>query len=125
MDKEKIFQHSKEESDKRLLKVEGILALSSTLLFLIIISLATYLIYYLDVLVFPIIMFCLGFIILIFNLLICVYIEQKAGFYICTKCKNKYIPTYNQVLFSPHINRTRYMKCPYCQKRSWQRKVIK
>lgn len=27
--------------------------------------------------------------------------------------------------FSPHMGRTRYMKCPECGKRSWQKKVLK
>lgn len=55
---------------------------------------------------------------------IALYIEQKAGYYECDKCHYKYIPTYFQVLFAPHINRTRYMKCPECKKRSWNKKVI-
>lgn len=27
------------------------------------------------------------------------------------------------VYFAMHIGRTRYMKCPHCQKRSWQKKI--
>ncbi len=55
----------------------------------------------------------------------CLRIEKDAGFYECQCCHNKYIPTYNQVLWSMHYGRTRYMKCPKCGKRSWQKKVIK
>ena len=51
-------------------------------------------------------------------------IEQKAGYYECGECHTKYVPTYNSVLWAMHINRTRFMKCPNCGKRSWQRKVI-
>lgn len=51
-------------------------------------------------------------------------IEQKAGYYVCSKCGHKYIPAYNSVFCAMHINRTRYMKCPKCNKRSWQKKVL-
>ena len=51
-------------------------------------------------------------------------IEQIAGFYECKHCHHKYVPAYKRVFFAMHINRTRYMKCPECNKRSWQKKVI-
>lgn len=51
-------------------------------------------------------------------------IEQIAGYYECSNCNYKYIPTYKSVLFSMHVNRTRKMKCPNCNKKSWHRKVI-
>ena len=51
-------------------------------------------------------------------------IEQVAGYYQCAKCGHKYVPTYRSVFFAMHINRTRYMKCPKCRKKSWQKKVI-
>ena len=40
------------------------------------------------------------------------------------KCKYKYIPSYKQVLFAMHSGRTRYMRCPKCHKKSWNKKVI-
>ena len=51
-------------------------------------------------------------------------IEQKAGYYECRKCHHKYVPTYPDVFWAMHINRTRYMKCPECNKWSWNKKVI-
>jgi len=51
-------------------------------------------------------------------------IEQKAGYYECRKCHHKYVPTYPDVFWAMHINRTRYMKCPECDKWSWNKKVI-
>lgn len=52
-------------------------------------------------------------------------IEQVAGYYECQKCHHKFIPTFNQVLWAMHINRTRYIKCPECHKKIWCKKVIK
>lgn len=51
-------------------------------------------------------------------------IEQVAGYYQCSKCGHKYVPTYHSVLFSVHIDTTRYMRCPVCNQKSWQKKVF-
>ena len=72
-----------------------------------------------------ILLICIGFVHFGFGMYFCLLIEKDAGFYECKHCHNKHIPTYKQVFFSMHIGRTRFMKCPKCQKRSWQKKVIK
>ena len=51
-------------------------------------------------------------------------IEQTAGYYECNKCQHKYVPKYLSVFGAMHMGRTRYMKCPKCNKRSWQKKVV-
>lgn len=51
-------------------------------------------------------------------------IEQKAGYYECQKCGHKHIPRYSSVFFAMHVNRTRYMRCPKCNKFTWQKKVL-
>ena len=51
-------------------------------------------------------------------------IEQVAGYYECKVCGHRYVPTYKAVNLAMHMGRTRYMKCPKCGKKSWQRKVI-
>lgn len=52
-------------------------------------------------------------------------IEQKAGFYECQKCGHRHSPQYSSVFLAMHINRTRYMRCPKCHQRSWQKKVLR
>ena len=51
-------------------------------------------------------------------------IEQTAGYYECGKCHYKYVPNYSSVFFAMHVGRTRYMKCPKCNQRSWNKKII-
>ena len=51
-------------------------------------------------------------------------IEQIAGYYECNKCHHKYIPSYKNITLAPHMNRTRYMRCPKCNKKSWHKKVL-
>lgn len=72
-----------------------------------------------------IILISIGIIIFIIGVLSAIKIEQAAGYYECQHCHHKYIPTYKAVLFSIHMGRTRHMKCPECQHKSWNKKVIK
>ena len=65
-----------------------------------------------------------GFVNLFVAVWFSIVIETKAGFYECGKCGHKYVPEYKQVLWSMHMGRTRYMKCPECKKRSWNKKRI-
>ena len=51
-------------------------------------------------------------------------IEQMAGYYECAACGHKHVPRYGSVFMAMHMGRTRYMKCPECGKRSWQKKRI-
>lgn len=111
----------KEQSDKKMLRLEIVVGYISSITFLILIFVASYVEMqnWIKILLiaFGIITFAVG----MYN---CIKIEQTAGYYECTKCHHKYVPTYSSVLWSMHINRTRYMKCPKCNQRSWQKKVI-
>jgi transcriptional regulator with XRE-family HTH domain/DNA-directed RNA polymerase subunit RPC12/RpoP len=51
-------------------------------------------------------------------------IEQVAGYYECKVCGHRYVPTFKAASFSMHMGRTKYMKCPNCGKKSWQKKVL-
>ena len=111
----------KEESDKRLLTFEIVIGVIIVATLLVLMGIACYaeMEEYIRFLI--IIPSLISFIAIAF---IMVKIEQVAGYYECQKCHHKYIPTYSSVLWSMHINRTRYMKCPKCNQRSWQKKVI-
>ena len=71
-----------------------------------------------------IILIVIGFILGCVGIFFAVRIEQVAGYYECGKCKHKYVPSYNSVLWSMHYGRTRFMKCPKCKQLSWQKKVV-
>ena len=51
-------------------------------------------------------------------------IEAETGFYECGKCGHRHVPTYSSVLWAPHMGRTRYMRCPKCEEKSWQKKRL-
>ena len=51
-------------------------------------------------------------------------LEVSVGAYKCKHCAHEMVPTYKQALNAPHFGTTRYMKCPKCGKKSWQKKVL-
>ena len=111
----------KEESDKRLLTMEIVIGLLISIVFFALIFIASF-VEMEDWL--RITLIITGFIPFVIMIPFAIRIEQKAGYYECQKCHHKYIPSYSSVLWAMHINRTRYMKCPKCNQRSWQKKVI-
>ena len=115
------LKRQKEESDKRLLTMEVVMGAGTVVMFLALVMLAS-LVDIEDWLRFLIII--PAFVFLFFVSLVLLRNDQTAGYYECKKCHHKYVPTYKSVLWAPHINRTRYMRCPKCGKRSWQRKII-
>ena len=115
------MKKEQEDSTKRLLSMEIVIGVLISIVFFALIFIASF-VEMEDWLRITLIM--TGFIPFIIMVPFAIRIEQKAGYYECQKCHNKYIPSYSSVLWAMHVNRTRYMKCPKCGKRSWQKKVI-
>lgn len=67
---------------------------------------------------------CASTIIFVIAGFIALKFEIDAGYYECKKCHHKFIPTYKEVMISPHMSTTRYLKCPECKKRGWAKKVM-
>ena len=111
----------KEEADKKMLSMEILVGVFSTIIllsFILMASLAAMQIW---------LRICLivgGFILFVIGIFFALKIEQTAGYYQCQKCNHQYVPTFKSVFFAPHINRTRYMRCPKCGKKSWNKKVL-
>ena len=111
----------KEENDRRLLAVEIVLGILSTVILLVPIMIAALLPmqdWQRAVLIF------VGFIPAFVGFFFTLKIEQVAGYYECRKCGHRYVPDYKSVSMAMHMGRTRYMRCPECNKKSWQKKVI-
>lgn len=111
----------KEEKDRQLLYMEVVIGIISVILFLTIIAVAS-LIQMDDWVRFLLI--GIDFITFLPICLLMLKIEQVAGYYECDKCHHKYVPTYFNMNKAPHMGRTRYLKCPKCGKKSWNKKVI-
>ena len=111
----------KEESDKRLLTLEWVIGILSVIIIVVPAFVGKFLLLeeWQQVTV-----ALSGFIPGLVGISFAVKIEQVAGYYQCKECGHKYVPTFKAVYLAMHMGRTRYMKCPRCGKKSWQKKVI-
>ena len=110
-----------EKNSKLLLTLEVVLGIISTVLLLSTVLFASYanIPDYLRV-----ILIVVGAAISFTGIHFCLIIEKDAGYYECGHCHHKYVPTYSQVMKAMHVGRTRYMRCPKCGEKSWNKKTI-
>ena len=111
----------KELADKRLLAVEVFIGITATVVLFAMIFVAAF-VQMEDWLRIVLIVF--GFVLFLAGCFYAVRIEQVAGFYECKACGHRYVPTYKAVNLAPHMGRTRHMKCPQCNRKTWQKKVL-
>ena len=115
------LKRQKEASDKRLLNMEIVTGVIGTIFFVSAILLAALL----DLPTWlRIVIIAISFVLIFVMCFFLVRIEQVAGYYECKHCHHRYVPTYKQANLAMHMGRTRYMKCPKCGKKSWQKKVL-
>ena len=112
----------KEQKDKQLLDLEYVIGYTASITFFILIFIASFVEMenWLRLL-----LIVAGSVIFAFGVGNAVKIEQVAGYYECSDCHHKYVPTYQSVLWAQHMGRTRKMKCPNCGKKTWNKKVLK
>ena len=116
------LQQAKENRDRWLLSMEIVIGVLSLVILLSLSLVAAFIEMAVWIKIFLVVF---GFVVSMIGLSFALKIEQIAGYYVCKNCGHKHIPSYWQVFFAPHINRTRYLKCPHCHKRSWNKKVAK
>lgn len=111
----------KELTDKNMLRSATIIGLFATIILLLLIMIAA-LAEIKDWI--RVVLVVLGFIIAFVGFFFALKIEQVAGYYQCKKCGHMHVPTYKEVNLAMHMGRTRYLKCPRCNQKSWHKKVI-
>ena len=111
----------KEEADRKLLSLEVVIGIFSVVILFGFIFSAAYIQMQAWL---RACMIILGFAISLVGFGFALRIEQVAGYYECKECGHRYVPTYKVVNMAPHLGRTRKMRCPNCNKKSWQKKVI-
>ncbi len=112
----------KEEADKRLLALEIFIGILVSVIWFSLIFVAAF-VPMADWL--RIVLIAVGAIPFFVGIFYAIRIEQTAGYYECANCGHKYVPTFKSVLFAMHYGRTRYMRCPKCDQKSWQKKTLK
>ena len=115
------MKRSVEEKDRQLLRTEFLVGIPGVIAGLVMFSVAKYV-------AMPtwtqILLIIVAIILILATAFIGVRIEQKAGYYECQCCHNRYTPTYAQTILALQGGGRRFMKCPKCGKRSWQKKVL-
>ena len=110
-----------EVQNKKMMFYEIVIGYISSVTFLILLFTTSFAV---ENIVARIILFILAFLVLIIGVSFALKIETETGYYECQKCHHKYVPKYSKVYFAMHIGTKRYMKCPKCNERTWQKKVL-
>ena len=112
---------NEEETNRYLPRLERVLEVLTLLSSLTIIFIAAFLI---PMGIATYILIAISLIILIIGTYFALKIECDAGYYECQHCHHSHIPPLKTVVLAPHIGRSRWMKCPYCHKRSFMKKTL-
>ena len=119
------LQKQNQETNKLVLSLEIAFGIISIISLFLILFFGIYVAENYDTIVLPVVVISVAFVLFIISMVFCLKIEQKIGYYICKKCGHKHVPSFGQVNWAMHIGRTRYMSCPSCKQKSWQKKIIK
>jgi transcriptional regulator with XRE-family HTH domain/DNA-directed RNA polymerase subunit RPC12/RpoP len=111
----------KQQADKRLLRAEVFIGITATVVLLALVFLAAFVQMANGL---RIALIAIGFVLFLAGCFYALRLEQVAGYYECAECGHRYVPTYKAVSMAQHMGRTRYMRCPECEKKSWQKKVL-
>ncbi len=120
---ENLFKMRKqqEEGNKKLLIMEVVVGLMSSIAFIIMIFTAGFAV---TDIVWRSVLIGSAIVIFAVGLFVALWLEREVGYYECSKCNHRYVPSWRKHLFAMHIGRTRYMKCPECRKWSFSKKVL-
>ncbi|MCH5182983.1 MAG: helix-turn-helix transcriptional regulator [Oscillospiraceae bacterium] len=115
------MKRESERQHRAMLRFEIVLGVISVVAFLALLFVAEF---FVELLPLKVGLFVTAFLLLLVGMGFSLRIEQTAGYYACACCGHRYVPGYRSVFFAMHMGRTRYMKCPKCGKRSWNKKVL-
>ena len=112
---------NEEETNRYLLRLERVLEVLTLLSSLTIIFIAAFLI---PVGIATYILIAISLIILLIGTYFALKIEHDAGYYECQHCHQSLRPDMKTLVLAPHNGRSRWMKCPYCHRRSFMKKTL-
>lgn len=115
------LKKSEEEKDK-LLFISMYVIIIASIIFLLIIYLLAY--HFMEEGPLQLIVILLSTLVVLVACLFALKLETSVGFYECKKCHHKHKTSYKEVLWAMHMGTTRYLKCPNCNEKSWNKKVL-
>ena len=112
-----------EKRNKLLLQVDIAMCVAGVMLMVLLSLVGSYLCEHGMLVIGYILMFS-QFILVIPMLYFSIKIEHDAGYYECPNCGERYVPTMKETIFAPHMGWNKKLKCPYCGKKGYHKKVI-
>lgn len=96
-------------------------------IFTILSSLALILIsaFYITQLWLRLVMFGIALIVILSDVAVIILVAISTEIYKCEKCGERFVPTLSAYLLAPHTFTKRYLKCPYCGKKHWNKSHLK
>ncbi len=71
------------------------------------------------------VMIGIALIVVISNVAVILLVAVSTEIYKCDKCGEKFAPTLSAYIFAPHTFSRRYLKCPHCGKKCWDKSNIR
>ena len=65
-----------------------------------------------------------GIIIFIIGIGYALKLEAESGYYACPNCGYRWVPSFWSAAIAPHIGRSRLLTCPECGKKGMHKKVL-
>lgn len=109
------------QNNQKLLSLETVIGYVSSVSFLVLIFSASFAVTQMQ---WRIPMIAAGAVIFAVGMYHSLKLEQGAGYYECPNCHKRYVPTMRAVFLAPHIGRSRRMRCPYCGRKGYHRKML-
>jgi len=115
------LQKQEELNNKKLLSLEVVIGFTSSAAYIAMVFAASYAVqslWWRHGLMF------VGLVIFLIGMVYALKLEREAGYYECPNCEQRYVPSMSAVVWAPHIGRSRRMKCPYCGRKGYHKKVL-
>ncbi len=108
-------------NNKKLLALENVIGYTCSISFLVLIFAASFAV---TISIWRIVMILCGLVIFIVGMFYSIKLEHDAGYYECPNCGKRYVPTIKAVVLAAHKGKNRKMKCIYCNKKGYHKKVL-
>lgn len=59
------------------------------------------------------------------NIAVILIVAVSTEVFECSNCKETFVPTLTEYIMGPHTLKRRYLKCPHCGKKSWNKSKIR
>ena len=74
---------------------------------------------------FKILIIALAYAMVFAQIFMCVLVAVSVEIFECSECGKQFVPTLSAYILGPHTFTRRYLKCPYCGKKRWNKSNLR